>query len=166
MQSNETVERFKLQDWDDIEPREELKYQLAELKEDSKFYKEVWTMGMPFFTYRYKGEVLAIYGMTYHGAGTYVPSVILSKNIGVRVKTVFKLMQDYYAMYVARNARRLEASCDIMDEKAIRLAKHFGFSPIGIRHYASAEGHDQVIMERLVLVDPRKQRSIGWQATL
>ena len=43
-----------------------------------------------------------------------------------------------------------------MDKKAIRLAKHFGFSIIGIRHYATAEGHDQVILERLLCIDHRK----------
>lgn len=68
-----------------------------------------------------------------------------------------ELLYAYYNEYTnAKEIRRLEAKCDIEDPGAIRLARHFGFDIIGIRHNASAEGHDQVIMERLVNCDPRK----------
>jgi len=52
----------------------------------------------------------------------------------------------------------MEAYCDIMDVKAVRLAKHFGFDVVGIRHNASAAGNDQVILERLTWCDIRKTR--------
>lgn len=151
------VDAFKLSDWDDINPREELKASLASLKKDVT-YAEAYTRGMPFFTLRADDEIIVIYGMMYGGDGTFIPSVLPSKNMHKHAKKVIKLFYEYFATYVPRNARRLEAYCDIMDTKALTLAKHFGFDLIGIRHYASAEGHDQAILERLVLCDVRKVR--------
>lgn len=152
-----SVETFKLSDWDEIDPREELKPALESLKTDI-VYADVFTKGMPFFTLRADGEIVVIYGMMYGGDGTFLPSVLPSKNMHKHLKKVIKLFYEYFATYVPRKARRLEAYCDIMDTKALTLAKHFGFDVIGIRHYASAEGHDQAILERLVLCDSRKVR--------
>lgn len=154
---NYRIDAFKISDWDEIEPREELKVSLENLKKEA-VYADVYSKGMPFFTCRIDGKVVAIYGMLFGGEGTYMPSVLVCKDIDRYKKTVIKLFFDYFATYVPRMARRLEAYCDIMDKKAIRLAKHFGFEIVGIRHYASPEGHDQVIMERLVCSDVRKVR--------
>lgn len=149
------ITRFVESDWYEIEPREEARASLEAVKSECIF-KETYLNGMPFFTYRQDGKVIMIYGIVYQGCGTYMPAVLPSKYIRKYAKTAIKLLFDYYAMYVPRNVRRLEAHCDIMDREAIRLAEHFGFSIIGIRHNASAEGHDQLIMERLVACDPRK----------
>lgn len=156
---NYKVDAFKLSDWDEIEPREELKVSLEHLKRDV-VYEEVYQKGMPFFTCRIDGKVIAIYGMLYGGEGTYMPSVLVCKDVHKYMKTLVKLFYGYFATYVPRTCRRMEAYCDIMDKKAIRLAKHFGFEPVGIRHYASPEGHDQVIMERLCCCDSRKVRKV------
>lgn len=150
-----SIEKFKLEDWEEIEPREEVIPDLLAAKEETIF-KEVYLNGMPFFTYRQDGKIIMIYGMLYEGCGTYVPSIIISKYINKYMKTAIKLLYEYYATYVGKNVRRLEAYCDIMDVKAIRLAQHFGFQIIGIRHHATAEGHDQAILERLTTCDPRK----------
>lgn len=151
------IEAFKLSDWDEIEPREELKAQLASLKKDVT-YAEIYERGMPFFTLRADDEIIVIYGMMWGGDGTFIPAVLAGKNMHKHLRKVIPLFYEYFATYVPRKARRLEAYCDIMDTKAMTLAKHFGFDIIGIRHYASAEGHDQAILERLVLCDSRKVR--------
>lgn len=150
------IDAFKIQDWFDIDPRDEVAADLESIRQDVPFFKEIYTGGAPFFTLRYGDEIIMIYGFLYSGNGSYHPSLIPSKNISKHKKIAVKLIHEYFATYVPRTCRRLETYCDIMDTKAIRLAKHFGFDIIGIRHSASANGHDQAIMERLTFVDPRK----------
>lgn len=151
------VDKFKPLDWHEIIPRPEAAADLEVIKREFIF-KDAYTNGMPFFTLRADDEIIAIYGFMYEGGGSYMPAVIPGQNLHKHTKKVIKLFYEYFATYVPRDCRRMEAYCDIMDEKAIRLAKHFGFEIVGIRHYATAEGHDQAIMERLLLMDPRKQR--------
>lgn len=151
------VDRFKLSDWDEIKPRPEAAADLEVIKTEVIF-NDVYTNGMPFFTLRADDEIIVVYGFMYAGNGTYMPAVVAGENLHKHVKKVIKLFYEYFATYVPANCRRMEAYCDIMDEKAIRLAKHFGFEIVGIRHYATADGHDQAIMERLLLMDPRKKR--------
>lgn len=152
---NYKVERFKTSDWYEIDIREEAKADY-ELAKKEFIYKEAYTNGMPFFTLRADGKVVFIYGFMYGGMGTYHPTVMVSKDIRRHLRKMITLCYEYFATYVPRTCRRMEAYCDIMDEKAIALAKHFGFSIIGIRHNATAEGHDQVILERLTTIDHRK----------
>ena len=151
------VDKFKLSDWKEIVPRKEAAADLEVIKSEVIF-NDVYTAGMPFFTLRADEEIIVIYGFMYAGCGTFMPAVIAGENMHKHVKKVIRLFYEYFATYVPSNCRRMEAYCDIMDEKAIRLAKHFGFEITGIRHYATAEGHDQAILERLTLVDPRKRR--------
>lgn len=151
------VDKFKLSDWNEIKPRPEAAADLEVIKTEVIF-NDVYTNGMPFFTLRADDEIIVVYGFMYAGNGTYMPAVIAGENLHKHVKKVIKLFYEYFATYVPRTCRRMEAYCDIMDEKAIRLAKHFGFEIVGIRHYATADGHDQAILERLTLVDPRKKR--------
>lgn len=147
--------KFDPKDWHEIEPREEAAADLEALKSEAIF-KEIYTGGMPFFTLRYGEEIIVIYGFMYSGNGTFHPAIIPGKNLHKHTKKIVKLFYEYFATYVPRMCRRMETYCDIMDTKAIRLAKHFGFEVIGIRHNASAAGHDQVILERLTTMDPRK----------
>lgn len=149
------VTKFVLSDWDDIEARTELIPALTSAK-DEAVWKEVYTNGMPFFTYRENDVIIMIYGMIYAGSGTYIPTLVASKYIKKYAKTAIKLLYDYYATYVPIKVKRLEAYCDVTDSQALRLASHFGFSAIGIRHNATVDGHDQVILERLVSLDHRK----------
>ena len=151
------VDRFKVSDWDEIVPRPEAAADLENIKKEVIF-NDVYTNGMPFFTLRADDEIIVIYGFMYEGCGSYMPAVIAGENLHKHVKKIIKLFYEYFATYVPSNCRRMEAYCDIMDEKAIRLAKHFGFEIVGIRHYATASGHDQAILERLTLPDPRKKR--------
>jgi hypothetical protein len=151
------VDKFKVEDWYDIEPREEAAADLEAIKKETIF-DDVYTNGMPFYTLRADGEIIVIYGFMYAGCGTYMPAVVAGKNIDKHTKKVIKLFYEYFATQVPRDCRRLEAYCDIMDEKALRLAKHFGFDVVGIRHNASADGHDQAILERLTRCDIRKTR--------
>lgn len=150
-----SIEQFNPKHWNEVEPRPEAAADLEAIKKEVIF-KEIFTGGMPFFTLRYKGEIIVIYGFMYSGNGTFHPAVIAGKNIHKHVKKVVTLFYEYFATYVPRSCRRMETYCDIMDTKAVRLAQHFGFVPIGIRHNASAEGHDQIIFERLTNVDHRK----------
>lgn len=151
------IEKFKVEDWYNIEPRKEVQATLDILKEEV-LWQDAYTNGMPIFTMWENNEIVMIYGFLYSGCHTYCPVLIPCKDIHKYTKHIIKLFYDYFATYIPRNCRRLEAYCDIMDVKAIRLAKHFGFNPIGIRHNATAEGHDQVILERLTYADPRKIR--------
>lgn len=157
MNYNYTVDKFKTSDWNEVEVRPEAQDDF-ELTKKEMIYKEVFTNGAPFFTFRCNGEVMAIYGFSYGGMYTYYPFIIASKYLYKHTRKMVELIYDYFAFYVPKSCRRLEAYCDIMDKKAVRLAQHFGFSIIGIRHYASANGHDQVIMERLMNMDPRKEK--------
>ena len=150
-----SVTKFKISDWYDIEPREEAKDDLEAIKKEV-IYNDVYTNGMPFFTLRYNNEIIVIYGFMYGGCGSYFPAVIAGKNMHKHLRKVIPLFYEYFATYVPRTCRRMEAYCDIMDTKALTLAKHFGFDIIGIRHCSSAAGHDQAILERLTLVDHRK----------
>ena len=150
-----SVTRFKVQDWDEIVTRPEARESLESLKKEA-IWEEVYTKGMPIFTYREDEGIVMIYGMLYMGCGTFMPVIVAGELMARHAKTVIKLLWQYYATYVPANARRLEAYCDIMDVKAVRLTERFGFTPIGIRHNSSVEGHDQVIMERLVNCDARK----------
>lgn len=150
-----SIEKFHTDHWYEIEPRPEAAADLEAIRKEIIF-KEVYTGGMPFFTLRADGKIVVIYGFMYSGNGTYHPAVIASKDISKHKKKVIKLFYEYFATYVPRNCRRMETYCDIMDVKAVRLARHFGFDIIGIRHNASAAGHDQVILERLTTVDHRK----------
>lgn len=152
-----SVERFKWSDLEELIPRSEAAADLEIIKKEVIF-NDVYTNSMPFFTLRADDEVIVVYGFMYSGCGTYMPSVIAGQNLHKHTKKVIKLFYEYFATYVPSDCRRMEAYCDIMDEKAIRLAKHFGFEIVGIRHYATADGHDQAILERLLLIDPRKQR--------
>jgi hypothetical protein len=152
---NYSVERFKVSDWDEIDIREEAKADF-EVSRREAVIKEVYTNGMPFFTLRADGKVIFIYGFMYGGMGTYHPAVMASKDLRKHTRKVIQLCYDYFATYVPSSCRRMEAFCDIMDTTAVNFAKKFGFNIIGIRHNATAEGHDQVILERLTLADPRK----------
>ena len=115
---NYSIEAFKLSDWKDIEPREELRAQLEDIKKEI-LYIDIFTKGMPFFTLRADGEIIVIYGMLWGGSGTYVPSVIAGKNIKKHLRKVIQIFYEYFATYVPRTCRRMEAHCDIMDTKAI-----------------------------------------------
>lgn len=150
-----SITKFKTEDFKEIDVRKEAKADFDIMSKEI-IYNEIFTNGNPFFTVRYNNEVIAIYGFSYGGMGTYFPCVVASKNLHKHVFKIVKLFYEYFALYVPKTCRRLEAYCDIMDKKAIRLAEHFGFSITGIRHYASAEGHDQVILERLMCMDHRK----------
>ena len=154
---NYSIEKFKISDWEEIDVRDEAKADFEVLKHEI-IYNEIFTNGAPFFTFRCDNKVLAIYGFSYGGMYTYYPCIVADKELHKHTRKMVELIYDYFAYYVPKNCRRLEAYCDIMDKKAIRLAQHFGFSIIGIRHYASAEGHDQAIMERLTFTDPRKEK--------
>ena len=150
-----SVTPFKLEDWENIEVRDEAKADFLMIKNEI-IYNEIFTNGAPFFTVRYNDKVLAVYGFSYGGMGTYFPCIVASKDLHKHVHKMVRLFYDYFAMYVPKDCRRMEAYCDIMNKKAIRLAQHFGFSIIGLRLYASAEGHDQIILERLNCTDHRK----------
>lgn len=152
--NNLDVQRFKVSDWYDIDPREENKEDLETLKSNIEWEKLY--LRVPFFTYRHEGEIIMIYGMIYAGCGTYTPAIILSKHAKKYKISIIKLLYAYYNEYTRTDVRRLEAQCDVQDAEAIRLAKHFGFDIIGIRHMAAANWHDQVVLERLVLHDARK----------
>ena len=153
-----SVDRFKREDFNEIEPREELIEDLEAAKNEA-IINDVYTNGMPFFTLRADGEIIAIYGFIYVGCGTYMPNLLAGKNMHRHIRRVMHAFYEYFATYVPKDCRRLEAYCDIMDEKALRLAKHFGFDIIGIRHYASARGNDQAILEKMVLHEIRKVRT-------
>lgn len=152
-----SIERFKKSDWDEIEVRDEASADFNIIKKEVIF-NEIYTNGAPFFTLRYDNKVLACYGISYGGLGTYFPCICASKDLYKHKIKMIKLFYDYFATYIPKNCRRLEAYCDIMDEKAMRLARHFGFEIIGIRHYASAEGHNQAIFERIMCFDHRKMK--------
>lgn len=153
-----SLERFKNEELFEIEPREELAKDL-EAAQNEAILNDVYTNGMPFFTLRADGKIIVIYGFVYVGCGTYMPMVIASKYIHKHIRKVIQVFYEYFATYVPKDCRRLEAYCDIMDEKALRLARHFGFDIIGIRHYASARGNDQAILEKMVLHEIRKVRT-------
>ena len=152
-----SLDRFKREDLYEIEPREELIEDLEAAKNEA-IINDIYTNGMPFFTLRANGKIIVIYGFVYTGCGTYMPTVVASKYTHNHIRKVIQIFYDYFATYVPKDCRRLEAYCDIMDEKALRLAKHFGFDVVGIRHNASADGHDQAILERLTRCDIRKTR--------
>lgn len=152
-----SVERFKVSDWKEIEVRDEARADF-EVTTKEVIFNEIFTNGAPFFTVRYNGKVIACYGFSYGGMGTYFPCICADKTLYKHAKKMVKLFYEYFATYVPRNCKRLEAYCDIEDKKAMNLAKHFGFSIIGIRHNATVEGHDQAIFERLTTIDHRKMR--------
>ena len=157
MSYNYSVDRFKVSDWDELEVRDEAKDDFELIKKEVIF-NEVFTNGAPAFTLRCNGKALAVYGFSYGGMYTYYPFIVADKELHKHTRKLVALIYEYFSVYVPKNCRRLEAYCDIMDKKAVRLAQHFGFSIIGLRHYASAKGHDQVIMERLTFTDPRKEK--------
>lgn len=150
-----SITRFVTEDFNNIDVREEYKPDFDIMKTELIF-NEIFTNGALFFTLRYNTEIIAIYGFSYGGLGTYFPCVVMSKQGHKHVRKIVKCFYEYFALYVPTNCRRMEAYCDIMDKKAIRLASFFGFSIIGLRHYATAKGHDQIILERLLCMDHRK----------
>ena len=152
-----SIERFKISDWDELDVREEARADFNMIRKEIIF-GEVYTNCAPFFTLRYNGKVLACYGFSYGGMGTYFPCICADKELKNHAIKIVKLFYDYFAVYVPKDCRRMEAYCDVTDKKAMRLAKHFGFSIIGIRHYATAEGHDQAIFERIMCFDHRKMK--------
>ena len=153
-----SVDKFKHADLHEIEVRDELIEDLEAAKNEA-IINDMYTNGMPFFTLRADGKIIVIYGFVYTGCGTYMPTVVASKYTYQHRRKVIQVFYDYFATYVPHNCRRLEAYCDIMDEKALRLARHFGFDLIGIRHNASARGNDQAILEKMTLHDIRKVRT-------
>jgi len=156
MSYNYTITRFKVSDWDEIDVRDEAKADFDMIRKEIIF-NEIFTNAAPFYTLRCDNKVIFIWGISYGGMYSYFPCIVASKEAGKHARKIRNLIYDYFAFYVPKTCRRLEAYCDIMDKKAVRLAQYFGFSIIGIRHYASAEGHDQVILEKLMLMDPRKE---------
>ena len=152
-----SIEKFKTSDWDEIEVRDEALADFNIIKKEM-IYKEIYNNGAPTFTLRYNEKVLAIYGFSYGGMGTYFPYVCADKELYKHTKKMVKLFYEYFAKYIPTACKRMEAYVDITDKKAMRLAQHFGFSIIGIRHYATAEGHDQAIFERIVCCDHRKMK--------
>ena len=152
-----SIERFKITDWDEIEVREEARADFEIIKKEV-IYGEIYTNGAPFFTVRYNGKVIAVYGFSYGGMGTYFPCICADKELYKHSVKMVKLFYDYFAYYVPVTCKRMEAYVDVTDKKAMKLAQHFGFSIIGIRHYATAEGHDQAIFERIMCFDHRKMK--------
>ena len=63
MQYNDTNERFKFSDLDEIEVRPELQASLEELKREFPTYRITYMEALPIFTYRSNGEIIMIYGI-------------------------------------------------------------------------------------------------------
>lgn len=142
------VEKFKVEHFEKFEARKE---QEAEIEFMYK-HKEIqtsWMFELPIFTLFYNDKPILIYGMQNSGSGTYYVMVYAGEHIDKHRFSVIRCLYDYVEKFVGTDVRRFEAYVSATDEKANRLAKFFGFEPIGYRRQAGMDGGDQVIYERL-----------------
>lgn len=133
---------------DNFDSREVQDPEIEFLKANPEFQKW-WVFYMPVFTLFYKDTPIMIYGIQNTGTGTYVPMVFASRQVYKHRFAVIRSLYKYVEDFVGEDVRRFEAYVSATDKKANKLAKFFGFEPIGFRRQAGLDGGDQVIYERL-----------------
>ena len=142
------IEKFKIEHFENFDAREEQKPEI-EFMHKHKEIQTAWMFELPIFTLFYNDKPILIYGMQNSGMGTYYAMVYAAENIDKHRFSVIRCLYDYVEKFVGKDIRRFEAYVSATDEKANRLAKFFGFEPVGDRRQAGMDGGDQVIYERL-----------------
>ena len=142
------IEKFNMSHFDNFDYRDEVAAEVELLKGYEEMQK-YWTFVLPLFTLLYENKPVMIYGMQSSGTGTYVPMVYAAKSIDKHTFRVIRCLYKYVEDFVGTDIRRFEAYVSATDYKTQKLAKFFGFEPIGFRRQAGADGGDQVIYERL-----------------
>lgn len=112
-------------------------------------FQEIWMYQMAIFTLFYDDKPILIYGCQNAGLGTYKPMVFAGKGIDKHTFAVVRCLYDYGDKFIGTDVRRFEAYVAVEDAPANKIAKFFGFEPVGFRRNAGASGEDQVIYERL-----------------
>lgn len=143
-----SVVKFKMEHLDKYPARQEQKAEIEYLKKHVDA-QELWQYKLPVFSLFADDVPVLIYGMSTTGWGTYFPMVFAGEGIDKHRFAVVRCLYDYAEKFVGADVRRFEAYIAVTDRKSCRLAKFFGFEPIGIRRQAGVNGEDQVIYERL-----------------
>lgn len=142
------VVKFKLEHFKNFTPRDVQKPEIEFFFKNEKVQK-FWLFYMPVFTLMYEDKPILIYGMQNSGAGTYFPMVYAAEGIDKHRFSVVRCLYDYAEKFVGNDVRRFEAYVSATDKKANKLARFFGFEPVGIRRQAGLDEGDQIIYERL-----------------
>lgn len=143
-----SISKFRMEHLDTFDCRKVQEPELRFLKENPEFQKW-WVFYMPVFTLFYDKEPIMIYGIQNSGYGTYYPMVFAAKHVYKHRFAVIRSLYKYVEEFVGEDVRRFEAYVSATDDKANKLARFFGFEPIGFRRQAGMDGGDQVIYERL-----------------
>lgn len=139
---------FKLEHLDELDQRDEQKEEIKYFQKHAYLQKH-WFQANPMMTLMYEGRPIFILGIQNGGLGTYFPIVFASKNLDKHVRSVVRFIYEYVDDFVSTDVRRFEAYISSLDPEAGRLARFFGFEPIGIRRQAGLQEEDQIIYERL-----------------
>lgn len=142
------VLKFKIEHFNNFDARDIQRPEIDFLFKNEKVQK-FWMFYMPVFTLFYGDKPILIYGMQNSGAGTYFPMVYAGEGIDKHRFAVVRCLYDYAEKFVGKDVRRFEAYVSATDKKANKLARFFGFEPVGIRRQAGLDGGDQIIYERL-----------------
>lgn len=111
--------------------------------------QDLWMYKIPIFSLIHNGRTILIYGCLNEGLGTYRPMVFAAEGIDKHTFAVVRCLYDYGDKFIGTDVRRFEAYVAVEDAPANKIAKFFGFEPVGFRRNAGASGEDQVIYERL-----------------
>lgn len=143
-----SVEKFKMEHLNKYNARDEQLEELIFLRKHLEV-QDLWQYKLPVFSLMADGIPILIYGMSTSGIGTYFPMVFAAKGIDKHRFAVIRCLYDYVEKFVGTDVRRFEAYVTATDSQANRLARFFGFEPVGIRRQAAIDGQDQIIYERL-----------------
>lgn len=142
------VVKFRMEHFKTFDARKEQKADIAFLCKHPEFQTN-WMYEIPIFTLMHNDKAILIYGMQTNGVGTYIPMVYAAEHIDKHRFAVVRCLYDYVEKFVGDDVRRFEAYVAVTDKKSCKLAKFFGFEPVGIRRQAAVDEQDQVIYERL-----------------
>lgn len=142
---------IKTFDWshlDQLDQRDEQKDEIAYILEH-KWVRQAWEKANPLMTLCYDDKPIFVLGIQNGGFGSYYPIVFSSKGLDKHVRHVIRFIYKYVDDFVGTDVHRFEAYVSSLDPPAGRIARFFGFEPVGIRRQAGMHGEDQIIYERL-----------------
>ena len=143
-----SIKKFKMEHFKKFDARDEQKLEIEFLFKNEKVQR-IWMFELPVFTLFFDKTPIMIYALQNSGMGTYYPMVFFVFYIDKHRFAVIRCLYDYVEKFVGTDVRRFEAYVTATDSQANRLARFFGFEPVGIRRQAAIDGQDQIIYERL-----------------
>ena len=135
---------FKMEHLDALDKREAQKPDV-EFFQKNAYLQKHWFKANPMMTLMYDDKPIFILGIQNGGLGTYFPLVFAARNIDKHTRHVIRFIYKYADDFVGTDVRRFEAYISSLDPEAGRLARFFGFEPIGIRRQAGLREEDQII---------------------